>query len=120
MPKYCSKHPKTAQVARTRPGRATWLPGHLCGSEWVGRATWVWFRETFVQRSFAFFLAFLALLSAKCCLSFRFFNKVPENIERCYMSKKCAKGGRLDSSLTRLNKKTQEKMSQIGVKDGTK
>jgi len=50
---------------------------------------------------FAAFLAFLFLISAKCCSSFRFFNKVPENIKRCYMSKKCAKGGRFDSSLTR-------------------
>jgi len=43
-----------------------------------------------------FKLASLALLSAKYRPSFRFFDKVPENTERCYMSKMCAKGGRID------------------------
>ena len=33
------------------------------------------------------------------------------------LSKKCAKGGRFDSSLTRSNVKTREKMSQIGAKN---
>ena len=63
-------------------------------------------------------LASLTLLSGKCCSSFRFFNKVPENIERCYMSKKYAKGGRFDYSLTRSNVKMREKISQIGAQMG--
>jgi len=86
----------------------------------IGRATWVRFCRTFVRRFSAAFLAFLALLSAKCCSSFRFFNKVPENIERCCMSKKYARGGRINPSLTQLNVKMGEKMGQIGAKNGTK
>ena len=62
----------------------------------------------------------LALLSAKYCLSFRSFGKVPKNTERCYMSEMYAKGGRFDPFLTRLNMKAQEKRSQIGAKIGSK
>ena len=58
--------------------------------------------------------------SAKCRLSFRFFNKVPENTERCRMSKEYAKGDRFDPSLTQLNVKTGEEMDQIRAKNGTK
>jgi len=60
------------------------------------------------------------LLSAKCSSFFYFFNKVPENIESCCMSKKYAKGGQFDPSLTQLNVKMEEKMGQIGAKNGTK
>ena len=133
VPKICQEnHPSIAQMARgchmARPHRATWhgqavppgFPASCAGLGWVGRDAWVRFRGTSVQRFSATFLAFLALLSAKCCSYFRFFNKVPENIERCYMSKKCAKGGRFDSSLTRSNVKTRKKISQIRAKNGTK
>ena len=109
-------------------GHATWhdqaVPlgclAKCAGLVGVGRATWVRFRGTFVRRFSTTFLAFLALLSAKCCSSFRFFNKVPENIERCSISKKYAKGDRFDHSLTQLNVKTGEKMDEIGAKSGTK
>ena len=104
VPKCCPQLPNTAQVARvchlpwpnhaTWHGRATWhgqavplgCPAKCAGLVGVGRATWVRFRGTFVRRFSAAFLAFLALFSAKCYSSFRFFNKVPKNIERCYMS----------------------------------
>jgi len=69
----------------------------------------------------AFFVVFhasLALLSAKCCSSFCFFNKVLENIERCQTSEKYVKGGRFDSSLTWSNVKTLGKRVKQGLKMG--
>ena len=113
-------------AARNSPTRHKWhgmplgCPAKCAGLVGVGRATWVRFRGTFVRRFFAAFLAFLALISAKCCSSFRFFNKVPENIARCCISKKYAKGGRFDPSLTQLNVKMGTEMGQIGAKNGTK
>jgi len=65
-------------------------------------------------------LASLALPSAECRLSIHFFDKVPENTERCRISKKYAKGDRFDPSLAQLNVKTGEKMDEIGAKSGTK
>ena len=104
-----------------RPGHATWL-ARCASSVFVARlAIGVLIRWDFRATLFCGFkLASLALLSAKCCSSFHFFDTVPENIERRYMSKKYAKGGRFDPSLIRLNVKTREKMSQIGAKIGTK
>jgi len=122
----CQKSRKHGPAGHKGHGRAMWhghaVPfgclGHLCPSSWLARATWVWCRGTSVQHSFATFLAFLAFLSAKCYSSFRFFDKVPENIERCYMSKKYAKGDRFDSSLTRSNVNTikREKCGKKWVK----
>lgn len=90
----------------------------------AGRASFVWhgratrhgvpvlnpwrFRVTLSDLFCGFELAFLAFLSAKYRPSFRSFDKVPENIERCYMSKMYAKRDRFDHFLTRSNVKTRE------------
>ena len=95
-------------------------PAKCAGLVGVGHATWVRFRGTFVRRFSAAFLAFLALLSAKCCSSFRFFNKIPKNIARCCISKKYAKRGRFDPSLTQLIVEIGEKIGQTGAKNGAK
>ena len=102
----------------TRPGRAAWLAaGRLSWPNWLLSFG---FMGTFVRRFFAALNRLLCPLFCWNGSSFCFFDKVPENIERYYMSKKCAKRGRFDSSLTRSNVKTQEKMSQIGAKNRTK
>jgi len=56
---------------------------YVCSIPWYFRATL--FRD--------FKDASSALFSAKCRSPFRFFDKVFENVERCYMSKMYAKGG---------------------------
>ena len=119
-------------AADTWHGRATWhrqavphcWPACRANFVWHGRATQQGvpvldprcFRVMLGDPFHGLKLASLALLSAKCRLSFRFFDKVPKNIERCYMSKMYAKGGRFDHFLTRLNVKTREKRSQIRAK----
>jgi len=87
-----------------RPGPATWLVGRA-SSVFIARLAigvsihWD-FRATLFR---GFKLASLVLLYAKCYSSFHFFDIVPENIKRRYMSKKYAKGGRFDHFLTRSN-----------------
>jgi len=65
-------------------------------------------------------LASLALLFAEYHPFFCSFNKILENIERCYMSEIYAKGGWFDPFLTWSNMKISEKGSQIGAKMGLK
>jgi len=84
-----------------RPGRATWLASRT-SAVFVARlaigVSICWdFRTTLFC---GFKLASLALLFAKCCSSFYFFDTAPENIERRYMSKKYAKQDRFNPSLT--------------------
>jgi len=118
MPKIWHNRPRPAQgvwaCCLERPnraawqGRATWhglvvpsgtpMPLVLV---WAGCARFLaqlcyvcsipWGFHATLFRSFK--LTFLAFLSTKCRSCFRFFDKVPKNIKRCYMSKKYAKGG---------------------------
>jgi len=77
-----------------RPNRSTWLAGWLCrfSVAWLclpARAPVLdpWdFCATLSGLFRSFKLASLALLSAEYRPSFRSFDKVPENTERCYMS----------------------------------
>ena len=77
--------------------RATWLTGRLCRFS-VARLCYPCltprdFRATLGGLFRGFKFTSLALHSAKCCPSFCFFDKVPENTERRYMSKMYTKGG---------------------------
>ena len=80
-----------------RPGPATWLVGRA-SSVFIARlAIGVSIHWDFCATLFrGFKLASLVLLYAKCYSSFHFFDIVPENIKRRYMSKKHAKGGRFN------------------------
>ena len=106
--KYLAKTSQNRQAALAchlaLPDRATWLASRASSifvSRLAIRVSIRWdFRATLFR---GFKLASLALLSAKCCSSFHFFNTILENIERRYMSKKCAKGGRFHTSLTLSN-----------------